>query len=224
MATLWQDLKYALRRLGAQPRFAALAIATLALGIGATTIIFSVIQNVLLDPFPYLDADRVVSFFIHDQASARPGGRSFFQPPEFLAYQEESHVFEEVIGGGTEDALETTANGAEQFSAGYVTPNLFHFLGVTPLYGRGLTVEDARPGAPPVFVMAYKMWRRPTTWIRRCWAGPSCSTGCRPRWWGSCRRGSPSFPPICGGRWPSIASIPGSAIGISCSRRGSNRA
>jgi hypothetical protein len=81
MASLWQDLRYALRRLGQQPRFAALAIATLALGIGATTIIFSVIQNVLLDPFPYLDAGRVVSFHIHDQASARPGGRSVFRRP-----------------------------------------------------------------------------------------------------------------------------------------------
>jgi putative ABC transport system permease protein len=160
MATLWQDLRYALRRLRAQPRFAALAIATLALGIGATTIIFSVIQNVLLDPFPYLDADRVVSFYIHDQANARPGGRSFFPPAEFLAYQEQSHVFEEVIGGGTQDVLETTATGTELFSGGYVTPNLFRFLGVPPLLGRGLAPDDARPGAPPVFVMSHKMWLR----------------------------------------------------------------
>ena len=82
-----------------QPSFTSLAVLTLALGIGAATTIFSVIQNVLLDPFPYIDADRVVTFQIRDSASGRPGGRNFFQVPEFLEYQEQSHVFEDVIGG-----------------------------------------------------------------------------------------------------------------------------
>ena len=141
-----------------QPGFALLAVLTLALGIGGATTIFSVIQNVLLDPFPYTDAHRVAMIQIHDLSSNRPGGRSGFQIREFLDYQEQSHVFNEVIGGGYEDVLWTTGEGTEQFDGGLVTPNTFQFLGVPALLGRGLTPEDAKPGAPPVFVLAYKAW------------------------------------------------------------------
>jgi predicted permease len=158
MHALWQDVRYGLRGLGNRPGFAFLAILTLALGIGAATTIFSVIQNVLLDPFPYTDAERVAMIQIHDATNSRPGGRSAFQVAEFLEYQEQNHVFDEVIGGGNEDVLHNTGEGTEQFTGGYVTPNTFRFLGVPALIGRGLTPEDAKPGAPPVFVMAYKMW------------------------------------------------------------------
>src|SRR5215467_10774898 len=153
-----QDLTYAWRGMRKEPGFALLAILTLALGSGAATTIFSVIQNVLFDPFPYTDAKRVVSIQIHDLDRARPGGRTAFQTAEFLDYQEQSGVFEEVIGGGSEDILYTTAEGTQQFTGGLMTPNAFHFLGVPALLGRTLTPEDAKPGAPPVFVMAYKMW------------------------------------------------------------------
>jgi len=103
MRSVMQDFRYGLRGLRQQPGFAALAIVALALGIGATTTIFSVIENVLLDPFPYADANRIVSIVIHDQESPRPGGRSWFEVPEFLDYQDQNHVFEEeVIGGGNQ--------------------------------------------------------------------------------------------------------------------------
>src|SRR3989441_12819551 len=118
MPTIWADLRYGLRGLRNRPGFTILAVLTLALGIGAATTIFSVIQNVLLDPFPYTDAGRVAMIQIHDLTTARPGGRSAFQVPEFLDYQEQSHVFEEVIGGGNEDILSTTAEGTEQFTGG----------------------------------------------------------------------------------------------------------
>ncbi|MGH9329967.1 MAG: ABC transporter permease [Vicinamibacterales bacterium] len=158
MQTIWQDVRYGWRSLVRQPSFASLAVLTLALGIGAATTIFSVIQNVLLDPFPYVDAERVVTFQIHDVSSARPGGRNFFQVPEFLDYQEQSHVFEDVIGGTNEDVLQATDDGTEQFVGAVVTANNFRFLGVAPLLGRGLTPDDVKPGAPAVFVMSYKMW------------------------------------------------------------------
>ena len=95
---------------------------------------------------------------IRDTSSSRPGGRSFFQAPEFLDYQEQNHVFEEVIGGTFDDVLYNSGDGMEQFSGGYVTPNTFSFLGVPAQLGRGITPDDAKPGAPPVFVMAYKLW------------------------------------------------------------------
>ena len=158
MQTLWQDVRYGLRGIWNRPGFAILAILTLALGMGATTTIFSAIQNILLDPFPYTDARRVAAIQVHDLSSARPGGRGAFQVPEFLDYQEQNHVFEEVIGGTGEDVLMSTNEGTELYDGGIVTANMFTFLGVPPVLGRGITPADASPTAPPVFVMADKMW------------------------------------------------------------------
>jgi putative ABC transport system permease protein len=158
MQTIWQDLTYGARGLRNRPGFAGLAMLTLALGIGAATTIFSVIQNVLLDPFPYTDAHRVAAIQIRDLSSSRPGGRTFFQAPEFLDYQEQNHVFDEVIGGTMEDVLLTTRDGTLQFTGGATTANTFQFLGVPAVLGRTFTADDARPDAPAVFVMAHKMW------------------------------------------------------------------
>src|SRR5690242_18212707 len=149
MRSIWQDMRYGLRSFRKQPSFVGLAILALAMGIGATTTIFSVIQNVLLDPFPYTNAERVATFYIHDTTNSRPFGRSFFRPPEFLDYQEQSHVFEEVIGGGNEDVLYATREGTEQLNGAYVTPNTFTFLGVPAMLGRTMTPDDAKAGAPP---------------------------------------------------------------------------
>jgi putative ABC transport system permease protein len=158
IADIWQDLRYGARTLLKQPGFTLIAVLTLALGIGSTTTIFSAIQNILLDPFPYTDAQRVVAIQIRDTSSSRPGGRTFFRAPEFLDYQEQNRVFEEVIGGTFGDVLYNSGDGMEQFSGGYVTPNTFSFLGVPAQLGRGITPDDARPGAPPIFVMAHKLW------------------------------------------------------------------
>jgi putative ABC transport system permease protein len=158
---LWQDLRYGARMLLKNPGFTLIAVLTLALGIGSTTTIFSAIQNILLDPFPYTDAKRVVAIQIHDMSNSRPGGRTFYQTPEFLDYQEQNHVFEEVIGGTGNDVLYNSGEGGmEQFQGGYVTPNTFRFLGVPAYLGRGILPEDAKPDAPPVFVMSYKLWAK----------------------------------------------------------------
>src|SRR6266446_6992629 len=97
MSIAFQDARYGLRMVAKNPGFAAAAVITLALGIGAATTIFSVIDNVLLEPFPYVDAQRIVMITIHNDDDNRPGGRSFFR-------------------------------------------------------------DDDKPGAPPVFLMAYKLW------------------------------------------------------------------
>jgi predicted permease len=153
-----RDFAYSLRGLRKEPGFALIAVVTLALGIGSATTIFSAIQNILLDPFPYTDARSVVSIQIHDTSNSRPGGRTVFQLPEFLDYQEQTHVFQEVIGGTSDDVLWDSGEGMEQFIGGTLTPNAFRFLGVPALLGRGFSPDDAKPGAPPVFVMAYKLW------------------------------------------------------------------
>ena len=92
------------------------------------------------------------------RAAASPAGARLSRSPEFLDYREQNQVFEDVIGGGFEDALLTTKDGTLQFAAGLVTPNTFRFLGVPPQLGRSIVDSDAEPGAPPVFVMAHKMW------------------------------------------------------------------
>jgi putative ABC transport system permease protein len=156
--SIWQDLRYGLRGLRKQPGFTILAILALALGIGSATTIFSVIDNVLLDPFPYTDAQRIVIFQIHDVESGERGGRSGFSIPEFLDYKEQNHVFDGVVGDINEDVLYTNGEGTERFQGTNVTPNVFSFLGMPALLGRGITPDDGKPDAPPVFVMSYKLW------------------------------------------------------------------
>jgi len=158
MNGILQDLRYALRGLRNQPSFAFLAILALALGIGASTTIFSTIYGVLLNPFPYTNAGRIVNFYIHDTTNSRPGGRTFFKAAEFIEYDKERSLFEDVIGGGNEDVLYTAKDGTELFQGAYVTANTFAFLGVPAQLGRTLVPDDAKPGAPPVFVLAYKTW------------------------------------------------------------------
>jgi putative ABC transport system permease protein len=160
MQSLWQDLRYGLRGIRSNPGFSVLAMATLALGIGAGTTMFSVIKNVLISPFPYKEAERIAAFRIHDLDSGRPGGRSFFKAADYREFRRGNHVFSDDTGGGNEDVLWTTPEGTEQFDGGYLTPNSFDFLGVAPLLGRGINAEDGKPGAPPVFVMSYKMWMK----------------------------------------------------------------
>ena len=160
MQLFWQDIRYGFRGAISKPGFSLLAVLTLALGIGAATAIFSVIQNVILDPFPYLDARRVINVQIRDLTTGRPNGRGFLQTNEFLDYKEQSTVFEDVIGGTGNDVLMTTGESTELLQGSLVTANMFSFLGVTPVLGRGLTLDDAKPGAPPVFVLAHKAWLR----------------------------------------------------------------
>jgi predicted permease len=153
--TLIQDLRYGARMLMKNPGFTSLAVLTLALGIGATTTIFSAVQKILLDPFPYTDAHRIVTIRIQDPSSS---GRRGPRTQEFLDYQEHNHVFEDVAGATGGNVLYDSGEGAEVFLCSYVTPNLFGLLGVQAQHGRGITPDDARPGAPPIFVMAYKLW------------------------------------------------------------------
>jgi putative ABC transport system permease protein len=160
MHSLLGDVRYALRGLRQQPAFAALAILALALGIGAATTMFSVIDGILLNPFPYTDAHRIATFYVHDVTRSGRGGRSFFPMAQWLEYQKRNHVFQEAIGAVDDDVRWDAPDGAEQYQGAWVTVNTFRFLGVPPALGRGIVPEDGRPGAPPVFVMAYKVWNK----------------------------------------------------------------
>jgi putative ABC transport system permease protein len=158
LETLRQDIRYASRTLWKSRGFAAVAMITLALGIGASTAIFSVIDNVLMEPFPYQDAGRFMSVQIHDTERNEPGGRGGFTGPEYLDYVEQNHVFDSVIANTQEDILYRSGEGTELFAGGVVVPGTFEFLGMPALLGRVMQPPDYEPGAPPVFVLRYKTW------------------------------------------------------------------
>ena len=158
MGTLGQDFRYAQRNLRKSPTFAVIAILTLGLGIGASTAIFSVVDNILMEPFPYTDAPRLMTLQIHDTEKNQRGGRAAFSGPEFLDYVEQNHVFDRVVGMANTDVLYKSGEGTLQFHGVYVTPGTFEFLGMPALYGRVMHPADYEPGAPPVFVLRYKTW------------------------------------------------------------------
>jgi putative ABC transport system permease protein len=160
MDWLWQDIKFGLRTLLKDRAFLITAVLALALGIGSTTAIFSVIDNVLLEPFPYTDQQRLVSVQIHDASQHDRYGRGAFVPPEFLDYQQQNHVFDRSIGVYQTRVIWTEHGVPESWTGAHVTGNTFEFLGISPLLGRYSTPADAKPGAPPVFVMSYKLWQK----------------------------------------------------------------
>ncbi len=160
MDWLWQDVRFGFRTLLKDRGSLGMAVVALALGIGSTTAIFSVIDNVLLEPFPYRDGSRLTLIEIHDSTSSEPGGRPAFSQPEFLDYQQQNHIFDGSMGGTQDRALWTRTGPPESLNRGLVTGNTFEFLGIHPLFGRYLTFADAKPGSPPVFVMSYKLWQK----------------------------------------------------------------
>ncbi|HEY6970120.1 MAG TPA: ABC transporter permease [Candidatus Angelobacter sp.] len=156
---IWQDLRYAIRGLRRKWGFTFLVVLVLSLGIGSTTIGFGVVENLLFDPYPYKGADRLTALVIHGARDPGNEGRPMLSIPEFLDYRSKNHVFEDMVGSYDQPIVYTGPDSAQQFLGAFVTPNTFDFFGVPALLGRGITVEDGQSGAPPVFVMNYRLWK-----------------------------------------------------------------
>jgi putative ABC transport system permease protein len=156
LADAWRDVHYAVRTLGRAPGFTAVAIITLGLGIGAATVIYSVVRNVVLDPFPYANSDRLVDVVIRDASNGL--FRGALPPGEFLDYMEHSDVFEDVAGANGQPMHLVSDAGVERVAVILVTPNTFTFLGVPPLLGRTFGPADAAPDAPQVAVLNHRTW------------------------------------------------------------------
>jgi putative ABC transport system permease protein len=169
---IFRDIRVALRRLVKEPRFSLMAILGLGLGIGSTTLVFSLVYGLLFRPLTYRSFDRSIVFQIHDMSDSDNGGRGLFTISELLAFQQQNHVFEDMIGynnainvsyddgKGTREIFGTTGAGSHAGSGGaYVTSNTFDYYGVPPLLGRGIMKADGAPGASPVFVMNYRVWQ-----------------------------------------------------------------
>jgi predicted permease len=156
------DFRYAFRNLRKDRRFALVAILALALGIGASTVVFSVVYSTFFHALPYKDFNRSVVVGTHDLSNVGGGKvRLYFSPEEVRAFREQNHVFEDLIAYARMRPTYDDGKSIRFFSFGaVVTPNTFDYLGVPPLLGRTILQEDGSPGAPPVFVMNYRLWQR----------------------------------------------------------------
>lgn len=156
METLWQDLRYGYRMLLTTPSFTAVIVIALALGIGATTTIFSVVNAVLLRPLPFKDPERILTLW--DQAR---GGRELgFTGPEFFDLRDQNRVFENLAAYQTDRANLTVSNEPERIAITRSSADLFPVLGVQPEIGRTFSAEEDRHGADNVVVLSYSLWQR----------------------------------------------------------------
>jgi predicted permease len=160
LETFLQDVRYGARVLARNTGFTAVAVLTLALGIGANTAIFSVVNELLLRPLPFPDAERIVMVW---ELRVSPEGREHNVTSRFnfLGWREQSTAFE-AMAAFSDQRLGLTGGGGEpeEISVQLATPELFRVLGVKPILGRGITQEDARPDAPQVAVLSHGLWRR----------------------------------------------------------------
>jgi putative ABC transport system permease protein len=155
-----RDFQYSLRALAKDRRFTLVAVFALALGIAATTVMFSVLYSVLVDPFPYRDFRHTVTLEMWDLTGPQESEtRYHYTIPEFLAIRQQNHVFEDIVANYQLGVLYRDAKGMRRFLGGYVTANGFSFLGVPPLLGRYFAPDDVKPGAPFVFMMNYSLWQ-----------------------------------------------------------------
>jgi predicted permease len=159
---LGQDLRYAIRMLRSSPGFALVALATLALGIGANTAIFSVVRTVLLEPLPFTAADRIVRVW---QANPESGvTESSFSEPDFLDIARETRLAESMGGFWFADGLSSVdlsgEGEPERLSVALVTPGFFETLRPHPVVGRVLAPDEHIPGTGRAVVISYTLWQR----------------------------------------------------------------
>jgi putative ABC transport system permease protein len=154
---LLQDVRYGLRILVKNPRFTAVAVLTLALGSGANTAIFSVVNTVLLRPLPYKDADRLVTVWGRDRA--RGYDTDLVSPLDFADWRAQNHLFSS-MAASTDVQYTLTGVGEPAVIVAYsFSADFFHVLGVAPLLGRTFLPEDEQPGRNNVAVLSYSLWQ-----------------------------------------------------------------
>ena len=166
MGNLLRDFRYGVRMLGKRPGFTLVAVLTLALGIGANTAIFSVVNAVLLNPMPYRDADRLVEFW--ETNPLKNWTQATVAPANLFDWQKQSQSFEEIAAYMGSDksgpgiaGLQLTGSGEpERVKALYVTGNVFSVLGVDAMIGRSLREEETWQGKHTVVVLSHALWQR----------------------------------------------------------------
>jgi len=156
MHILWHDLRYGARMLMKNPGISFVVILALALGIGANTAIFSVVNAVLLRPLPYEESGRLV--FLNERNQTMD--EMSISYPNFTDWRNQNHVFEKLAVYNRQSYNLTGAGDAERIVAGQVSADLFPILRVNAALGRVFTNEEDKPGATPVVVLSYGLWQR----------------------------------------------------------------
>ncbi|HXW56348.1 MAG TPA: ABC transporter permease [Candidatus Cybelea sp.] len=156
-----QDVRYALRTLGADRGFTVVAVLTLALGIGANTAIFSIVEDVLLRPLPFRDPSRLVLLNEHRPGKVDDAGVPY---PDYVAWRDRNVVFSETAAywqtGAVDDIVLGGPNSAERVEYSVVTNSFFSILGVEPAIGRAFAAEDEKPGGAKLFLASDLLWQR----------------------------------------------------------------
>ena len=162
METLFQDIRYSIRTMLKSPGFTAVAILSLALGIGANTSIFSVINAVLLRSLPYKNPDQLTMVFIErEQPGKGKEASDVWSYPKFEALRDSSQAFEQIAVVSEQNFPLTDTDSPERLSAEMVSASYFSMLGVEAVQGRTFAPEeDKTPGANPVVLLSYKLWQR----------------------------------------------------------------
>jgi putative ABC transport system permease protein len=157
MQTLWQDLRYGLRMLRLSPGFTAIAVLTLALGIGANTAIFSYVNAWMIHPLPYPQADRLMVLLAHDTKTGYTGG-SITSTADFLDYQQQNTSFEQ-LAGWTQWYFNLTSDGPpDRVVGGLVSWNFFQTLGAKPMLGRLFLEQESQPASSHVAILSRGLW------------------------------------------------------------------
>lgn len=156
MSTIGQDVRFAIRSLSKRPAFTAVAVLSLALGIGANTAIFSVIDAVLLRPLSYTEPDRLVDLY-ETSPQVNQGSVS---PANFRDWREQNHAFSQLAAYFAGDVNLQGVSDPERLSIEYASDNLFNLLGDKPALGRGFLPGEDRDNAPHIAVLSDGLWRR----------------------------------------------------------------
>ena len=159
LADLWQDLRYAVRVLRQKPGFAAVALLTLGLGCGGTTVMFTVINGVLLRPVPYPDPDRLLKLQEKTEYATRFGNLWAFSYPNFVDCRNEVRSAD-LAAWRYNPATATVKGQAEHVSGREISANLFSVLGVSIARGRAFSAAEDAAGATPVAILSYDFWQR----------------------------------------------------------------
>jgi putative ABC transport system permease protein len=155
MGTIFKDIRYGIRSLGKHPGFTAVGLITLALGIGANTAIFSVVNAVLLKPLPFDDPERIVWLWdTQPQLATTPTSL-----PDFLGWKEQNKSFENLAAFQSGKMFIDAGDGTTDTPVGLVTPELFSVFHVSPILGRTFTNEETLPGRFRVAVLSHSMWQ-----------------------------------------------------------------
>src|SRR5215212_1511018 len=153
---LWQDVRYGLRTFRKKPGFTAVAVSTLALGIGANAAIFSVVNGVLLKSLPFPDPERLVAL----NETTESGRATAVAFPDYLDWRASQNVFEEMAARMPAGGVLTGDGEPERVTGRLVTASFFRTLGVRPAAGRFFTEEEDKPGGERLIVLSHDLWQR----------------------------------------------------------------